>query len=70
MDRFEVTRALRELEDEKGRTPSVQEVADHLKVSSATAWIYLKEAAYKGLIVQRDGKFMSLEIARAYKVKE
>lgn len=70
MDRFDVTNALRKLETSYGRSPSVQEVADSLEVSSATVWRYLQEAVDKGLVVKRDGRYMTLDVAKAYKQKE
>lgn len=60
--------ALKRLENNLGSSPSVAEVAEDMGVSSATAWTYLNKAAKEGKIYKSDdGKFMTLEVARAYK---
>ena len=65
-DVAEIVSALKFLERVNGSSPSVAEVAEVAKVSSATAHKYLKQAAKDGLIVQRDGKFLTLEVAKAF----
>lgn len=62
----EAVGALKHLESKFGSSPSVAEVAAEMGVSSATAFKYLKQAAKDGTIAQRDRKFMTLEVARAF----
>lgn len=69
-DIHEVVGALKYLEMKYGRTPSVQEVADYIEVSSATVWRYLKQAAEQKIITERDGKYMTNSVAEAYKQEE
>jgi hypothetical protein len=62
----EIVNTLKKLEGRLGSSPSIAEVAQEADVSPATAHKYLKRATKDGLIVQRDGKFMSLEVAQAF----
>jgi DNA-binding IclR family transcriptional regulator len=62
----DIVNALKQLEARFGSSPSVKDVADEALVSPATAHKYLKQAVEEGLLVQRDGKFMSLEVAKAF----
>jgi DNA-binding IclR family transcriptional regulator len=62
----EVVEALKELERLYGKSPSVADIAQQAMVSPATAHKYLRLAAENGMIVQRDGKFMTKEVARAF----
>jgi DNA-binding IclR family transcriptional regulator len=62
----ETVGALSVLEKELGGSPTIAEVAERTGYSNGSVHSYLREAAAKGLIVQRRGRFMSLEIARAY----
>jgi predicted Rossmann fold nucleotide-binding protein DprA/Smf involved in DNA uptake len=62
----EVTGALRFMEKRLGRNPSVEDIAEQSNLAVATTLKYLKEATEQGLIIKRDGKYMSLEVARAY----
>jgi hypothetical protein len=48
-----------------GVNPSVKEIAEQAGLSNGTAWNHLKAAVGKGLLIQREGKFMSLAFARA-----
>jgi DNA-binding transcriptional regulator YhcF (GntR family) len=65
----DIVNTLKQLEARFGSSPSVKDVADEALVSPATAHKYLKQAVEEGLIAQRDGKFMSLEVARAFEKK-
>ena len=66
MDVMNAVKALKDLEGQLGRTPSVREIADKAGCSDLTVQKYLQYAVGARLIEQRDGKYMSLEIARAY----
>lgn len=70
MDKYEVVGALKYLEARYGKSPSVADIAEHCDCAPATALKYLNEAADEGLIVKSNGKFMTIEVARAYKQKE
>jgi DNA-binding IclR family transcriptional regulator len=61
--------ALAALEKELGGSPTVAEVAERTGYSNGAVHSYLREAAAKGLIVQRRGRFMTLEVARAFERK-
>jgi Fic family protein len=54
------------LEGSLGRTPSVDEIAEQANCSPPTARAYLQRAVGEKRIVQRDGKYMSIKIARAF----
>lgn len=60
-----VVKSLSDLERKNGRSPSIQEVADYMEVSTATIHKHLKRAKEANLIDQRGGQFMTLEMARA-----
>jgi DNA-binding IclR family transcriptional regulator len=60
--------ALKYLEGKLQSSPSVAEIGKRAGVSAATAHKYLKQASQNGLIVQAEnGKYMSLEVAEAYR---
>jgi DNA-binding IclR family transcriptional regulator len=61
-----VVTALVNLEKRLGRSPSVMEIAKESGYANGTTYNYLKEAESQGLIVQRDGKFMTHGVAEAY----
>lgn len=67
MNKQEVVEALKYLEAKYGKSPSVAEIAEYCECSSATAWKYLNEAEKDGTIVKSGGKFMTPEVARAYR---
>jgi DNA-binding IclR family transcriptional regulator len=62
----ETVGALAILEKELGGSPSVAEIAERTGYSNGAVHSYLREASAKGLIVQRRGRFMTLEVARAF----
>lgn len=62
----QVIGALVFLEGDLGRIPSVDEIAEQVGCSAPTARAYLQRAVGEQRIVQRDGKYMSLKIARAF----
>jgi len=66
MDVKQIVGSLKTLETELGFSPSVKEIAEQAGCSSITARAYLQRAVGEGLIVQRDGRYMSLEVARAF----
>lgn len=71
LDMEEIIGALIHLERRFGRSPSVEEIAEQANCAPATALKYLREAVGAKRIVQSDkGKYMSLEVARAYKRDE
>ncbi len=71
MDTHEIVGALRYLENKWKESPSVEDIAEQANCSTATAHKYLKRAVEEGLIVQSvKGKFMTHEVARAYKKGE
>lgn len=70
MTTAEVVGALKYLEARYGKSPSVADIAEHCDCSPATALKYLDRAADEGLIVKRDGKFMTRAVADAYTQKE
>ena len=63
---MEVVGALSSLEKELGSSPSVADIADRTGYSNGTTYTYLREAVAKGLIAQRQRRFMTLEVARAF----
>lgn len=67
MSEMEAKGALSHLEKALGRTPSVAEIAEQMNCSVATALKYLDRAEIQGLIIKRDGKFMTKKVAEAYK---
>lgn len=62
----QVVGALVYLEKKLGTIPSVKDIAEQAGLSNGTTHKYLKEAEEQGLIVQREGRFMSLRIAQAF----
>lgn len=66
MDVHQVVGALRFLEGKHGSSPSVEDVAEQAGCSPATALKYLRRAVNQNLIAQRNGKYMSLAVARAF----
>lgn len=63
---MEVVGALANLERELGSSPSVADVAERSGYSNGTVHSYLREAAARGDIAQRQGRFMTLSVARAF----
>ncbi len=66
MDVNQIVGALVYLEGKFGKTPSTKEIAQEADCSEATAIKYLQRAKEQGLIIQRDGKYMSHQVARAF----
>lgn len=66
MDVDQVVGALVYLEGHLGRTPSLEEIAEQAGCSDTTARAYLQRAVGEKRITQRDSKYMSLSIARAF----
>jgi DNA-binding IclR family transcriptional regulator len=62
----EVVGALAFLEKKFKRSPSVKEISEQSGFANGTTYNYLREAVSQGLIVQNDGKFMTLELAKAF----
>lgn len=66
----EVVGALSSLEKELGGSPSVSDIAERTGFSQGATYIYLREAVAAGMIAQRQGRFMTLAVARAFKEKK
>lgn len=62
----EAVGALAYLEKHLGVSPSVAQVADQMNVSAATAFKRLKRAVTEKKLVQREGQFMTLALARKF----
>jgi hypothetical protein len=58
--------ALKFLERKLGYSPSVADIAAQAGVSQGTAGTCLRVAAAKEIITQRNGKYMSHTVARAF----
>ncbi len=65
----EVVGALAFLEKKFGYSPSVKDIAEQADFSIGTTHGLLKKALDEGLIDQRDGKFMTLSVAKAFDKK-
>lgn len=66
MDTDQIVGALVFLEGNLGRTPTLDEIAEQAGCSSMSARVYLQRAVGEKRIAQRDSKYMSLAIARAF----
>lgn len=66
MDIHQVVGALKYLEGKLGASPSTKEIAQEAGCSEATVIKYLRRAVRQKLIVQRERKYMTLAVARAY----
>lgn len=66
MDVDQIVGALVYLEGRLGHTPSLEQIADQANCSTTTARIYLQRAVGEKKITQRDGKYLSWSIARAF----
>jgi DNA-binding IclR family transcriptional regulator len=64
-----VVGVLSSLEKELGGSPSVADIAERTGYSNGATYIYLREAVAKGLIAQRQERFVTLEVARAFDKK-
>ena len=62
----EAVGALAYLERTLGASPSVEQLAEQMGVSTGTAHKLLKRAVKEGQIVQRERKFMTLALARKF----
>lgn len=65
----DVVKALTKLEKQLKRPPSVKDISEEAGHPNGTTYNYLITALQRGLIAQNDGKFMSLEVAKAYEKK-
>lgn len=66
MDVDQVVGALKHLEGRLGTHPSTKEIAEQAGCSEATAIKYLQRAVGEKIIAQREGKYMTQAIARAF----
>lgn len=66
MDVNQIVGALKYLEGRMGTHPATKDIAEQAGCSEATAIKYLQRALEQRIIVQREGHYMTHEIARAF----
>lgn len=67
MDVNKIVSTLKALEGELGTHPSTKAVADRAGCAEATALKYLQRAVRAGQVVQREGRYMTPDVAEAFK---
>ena len=70
MEVYEIVGALVYLEKRKGTHPSTKEIAEQAGCAEATGIKYLQIAVARNIIVQREGHYMTHEVARAFDAKK